>query len=115
MEVVNRHRSVHFNYKSLGKIEHDNVKMSLLDLLDEDNIKSIQITSKMCVVTCDSMNSKHTLVTEGLTINDRNIKVFEVEKTITNVTIKDAPYELEDKYITSSMSKYGQIVQDSLR
>jgi hypothetical protein len=40
---------------------------------------------------------------------------LDVEKTITNVTIKDAPYEVSDCYIATQMMKYGEVIPGSVR
>ena len=38
-----------------------------------------------------------------------------LKKTTTNVTIKDAPYELDNCYIATQMLKYGEIIPGSVR
>jgi hypothetical protein len=42
------------------------------------------------------------------------VNILDVEKTITNVTIKDAPYEVSDCYIATQMMKYGEVIPGSV-
>jgi hypothetical protein len=50
------------------------------------------------------------------------VNFLDVEKTITNVTIKDAPYEVSDCYIATQvmkiatqLMKYGEVIPGSVR
>ena len=43
------------------------------------------------------------------------IGVHCIKKPITNVTIKDAPYEVSDCYIATHMMKYGEVIPGSVR
>jgi hypothetical protein len=49
----------------------------------------------------------------GALIN-RSVNFLDVEKTITNVTIKDAPYQVSDCYIATQMMKYGEVIPGSV-
>jgi hypothetical protein len=48
------------------------------------------------------LNTKEKLISGGITLKNRSVNFLDVEKTITNVTIKDAPYEVSDCYIANS-------------
>jgi hypothetical protein len=45
------------------------------------------------------LNTKEKLISGGITLKNRSVNFLDVEKTITNVTIKDAPYEVSDCYV----------------
>jgi hypothetical protein len=55
------------------------------------------------------------LISGGITLKNRSVNILDVEKTITNVTIKDAPFEVSDCYIATQMMKYGEIIPESVR
>ena len=61
------------------------------------------------------MNTKEKIISGGITLKNRSINFSDVEKTITNVTIKDAPYEVSDCYIAKQMMKYGEVIPGSVR
>jgi hypothetical protein len=44
-------------------------------------------------------------------LKNRKIKFVEVEKQVTNITIKDAPCELSNQVICAFMQKFGDVVQ----
>ncbi|CAC5407845.1 CNBP [Mytilus coruscus] len=58
---------------------------------------------------------KERLVQCDLTIKNRSVKFTDVENTITNITIKDLPYELNDCYVATQMIQYGNVVQGSIK
>ncbi|VDH95574.1 Hypothetical predicted protein [Mytilus galloprovincialis] len=71
---------------------------------------------KECIVSLKDVESKDTLVVNGITLRNRSVNFFDVEKSITShVTIKDAPYELDDRYIVAQMIRFGQIVPGSVK
>ena len=94
---------------------HNDVLTSLSETVGAQNIRSIQITENDCIITMKNQESKIELQLNGFDYNSRHINVVEIEKTITNVTLKDAPCELSDMYISTCMSKYGQVIQGSIR
>lgn len=114
-DQVRRHLSIHFSTRNFKGITHEDILNSVLKTVEADTVKSIQITEKECVITLNDFAPKDKLLSSGITVKDRSVKLFDVEKQITNVTIKDAPFELHDTFICSSMSKYGQVVSRSLR
>ena len=46
---------------------------------------------KNCIVTVFDPNTNHILLTRGIEIRNRYIKFVDVEKQVTNITMKDAP------------------------
>ena len=61
------------------------------------------------------MSAKEKLITEDISLRDRTVQFLDVEKTMTNVSIKDAPYELDNSYIATQMLKYGEVIPGSVR
>jgi hypothetical protein len=54
-------------------------------------------------------------LTEGLNVRNRHVGVFDLDNTITHVTVKDIPVELSDSFIVTHMAKYGDVVQNSIK
>jgi hypothetical protein len=48
-----------------------------------------------CIISVKDLNTKEKLISGGITLKNRSVNFLDVEKTITNVTIKDAPYEAQ--------------------
>lgn len=85
------------------------------NVIEKDKIRSIQITAKECIVTVSDMDSKQKMLIDGVVLKDRSVNLFEVEKSITNVIIKDAPYEMSDCVISSNMARFGEVFNGSVR
>lgn len=66
-------------------------------------------------MTLRSREDKEKLITEGINIRGTYNNVFDLDKLVTNVTIKDAPYELSDSFVLHHMKPYGDIVEHSLK
>ncbi|KAK3083605.1 hypothetical protein FSP39_000185 [Pinctada imbricata] len=115
MGEISREMSVHFYHKFIKGVTHADVVDSLKDIEMETSVISIQITEERCVITCKDIETKHALMVKGLDIKNRNVQLLDVEKTVTNVTIKDAPYELRDEVIVTFMSQFGQVVPSSVK
>jgi hypothetical protein len=54
-------------------------------------------------------------ISSCLTLKNRSANFFEIDKNVTNVTIKDAPCEVSDQFIATHMSKYGQVINGSIK
>jgi hypothetical protein len=78
-------------------------------------IISVQFTETDCIISVKDLNTKEKLISGGITLKHRSVNFLDVEKTITNVTIKDAPYEVSDCYIATQMMKYGEVIPGSVR
>lgn len=105
--------SVHFKTRYLGRLSLDNILASLKIVVDEKEINAIQLTEDKCVVTLKNEESKQSILLNGLNINNRYVNITDVDNLVTNVTLKDAPYELSDPIIMGSMSQYGEIMPGS--
>ncbi|KAK3107417.1 hypothetical protein FSP39_014115 [Pinctada imbricata] len=115
MGEILRDKSVHFYHKQLRGISHDDVLESLKKMNLENAVSAIQITEDRCIVTCKDTDVKTSMLIRGLEVKNNHVQLVDVENTITNVTIKDAPYELGDNVIYTFMSQYGNVVDGSLR
>lgn len=49
------------------------------------------MTQKDCIIYLKDLNAKEKLITEGISLRDRTEQFLDVDKMITNFTIKDAP------------------------
>ncbi|CAC5418334.1 CNBP [Mytilus coruscus] len=115
MSSVNRQLSIHFFTKGLKGISHEDVMSEIGKVVNIDDVLSIQITEKDCIVTLKNPETKDRLATQGITLRDRSIKLYEVESSITHVTIKDAPYKLDNCYICTQMLRFGKVVPGSIK
>ncbi|VDI22352.1 Hypothetical predicted protein [Mytilus galloprovincialis] len=115
MSKINRQLSIHFFTKGLKGISHDDVLSEIGKVIDIEDVLSIQITEKDCIVTLKNPETKDRLAAQGIALRDRSIKFYEVESLITHVTIKDAPYELENLYICTQMFRFGKVVPGSIK
>jgi hypothetical protein len=112
---VSRDLSVHFYTRGLPRLAHTEVLDALDATIDRGHLQAVQITATECVLTLSHRETKYTLLMNGFDIRDRHVDVHDVEKSITHVTIKDLPVELDDKFVVSNMMKYGVVVDDSIR
>ena len=81
----------------------------VLQKVEIENVGSVQMTEKDCIISLKDLNAKEKLITEGISLRESTVQL-DVEKTITNVTIKDAPYELDNCYIATQMLKCGEVI-----
>ena len=109
------HLSIHFGISFTKGLSHTEVLNQLAKLIDKSSVQSIQLTERECIVTDCNPDAKHVLLTRGIELRNRYIKLVDVEKQVTNVTINDAPCELSDIAICGYISKFAEVVQDSLR
>ncbi|CAG2229241.1 CNBP [Mytilus edulis] len=115
MANIQRTLSVHFYTRGFKGITHDEIIKELEKQIDLESVKSIQLTEKSCVVTLSDIDAKERLVQCDITIKNRTVKFIEVDNTITNITIKDLPYELNDCYLATQMLQYGKVVPGSVQ
>ncbi|WAR10604.1 hypothetical protein MAR_035680 [Mya arenaria] len=95
-DLLTRPLSVKFSTNNLRGISHN-------DVLQQNE----------CIITLTSTKNKLILGTTN--IKNRVISIHDVENLITNVTVKDSPYEWPDSIITAHMSKYDDIGQFTIR
>ena len=88
-------------------------KKEALTKVEIESVGSVQMTEKDCIISLKDLKTQETLITECISLRDRTVQFLDVEKTITNVTIKDVSYELENCYIATQMLKYGEVIPGS--
>lgn len=115
MAKVQRHLSIHFNNRFFKEITHEEILSEVEKKVELDNVGSVQFTETDCIISVKDLNTKEKLISGGITLKNRSVNFLDVEKTITNVTIKDAPYEVSDCYIATQMLKYGEVIPGSVR
>lgn len=108
-------RTVCFPTKGFGGLTHEDILASLKEIIKPEEVEAIQLTERDCRITLKTEEAKIETQIKGLNLKDRYVKPVDSDKTITNVTIKDAPYELKDQFIVSSLMKYGQVTHGSMR
>jgi hypothetical protein len=62
MEKINRHLSLHFNSKLFTGIKHEDILTELEKEVYLEDIKSIQMTEKSCIVTLNSEQAKYKIL-----------------------------------------------------
>ena len=67
------------------------------------------------VIFFSTSKNETDLIINGLTLKNRSVSFLDVEKTITNVTIKDMPYEVQNCFVATQMLRYGQVIPESVR
>jgi hypothetical protein len=113
-DLLERPMSVHFSTKFIKRVSHDEILESIKEKVDISNIKAIQITERECIISLANEDAKVTIMVGGLRVQNRNVSVTEVNKIITNVTLKDAPYEMSDDLLIQRMNEFGDVVEGSL-
>ena len=115
MALVQRHLSIQFNTYQFKGITHGEILQEIEDLVELNKVKSVQFTEKHCIISLRDNDSKELVMSSGITLKNRSVKFNEVEKTITNVTVKDLPYEIDDCYVATQMLKFGAVVPGSVK
>ena len=112
---LTRPLTVRFSSRGISRLEHEEVLEGLEEYIEPSSVKAIQITETACFVTVDSNEVKQKPHLEGINIGGTYNNILDVDRVITNVTIKDAPYELGDSYIIHYMKDYGEVIDRSVR
>ena len=115
MTELTRPLSVRFPTRHFSRLGHEEVLTGLEECLYISKVKAIQITESACFVTLKSREAKEYLLTTGINVRDVFNNVYDVDKLITNVTIKDAPFELSDAFLLQYIKMHGDVVENSLR
>jgi hypothetical protein len=115
MEKINRNLSMHFHSKLFIGIKHEDVLSEFEKEVNLEDIKSIQMTETSCIVTINSEQAKYKILNSEILLKYRSVNLFEIDKNVTKVTIKDAPCEVSDQFIATHMSKYGQVINGSIK
>ena len=115
MAFIKRDLSVQFSTQFFKGISHEMIIDQLKETIDLDQVKSVQLTENSCIVSVEDSETKDKLIINGLTLKNRSVSFLDVEKTITNVTIKDMPYEVQNCFVATQMLRYGQVIPESVR
>ena len=115
MALLERPLSIQFSTKFFKGINHVEIVVELRRHIELDSINSIQLTEKDCIVSLKNEIAKDRLVSKEISLRDRSVYFLETDNTITNVTVKDAPFEVNDCYIATQMMKYGKVVPGSVK
>ena len=100
MSELTRPLTVRFSSRGISRLEHEEVLEGLEEHIEPSSVKAIQFTETACFVTVNSNEIKQKLLLGGINIRGTYNNILDVDRVITNVTIKDAPYELGDSYST---------------
>ena len=99
----------------VGRITEEDVLESLLPHIDAEKIKCIQVTSNEGWVTVADDTARNQLIGIEITIKGRSVRIQNNGLNVTNVTIKDAPFELPNDDLITTLSAYGNVVRRSMR
>lgn len=102
VDKVKRLLSKQFSTRFFKGLRHENGLCAIESEVIRDNIKSVQITESDCVVTLKDQMCQERLLAKGIEIKNRYVKFVDVDKQLTNITIKDLPYELTDQFLSHS-------------
>ncbi|CAC5420082.1 SLC2A13 [Mytilus coruscus] len=91
MSSTRRDLSIQFSTKYFRGTSYDDVLGEIKKILSLDDVKSIQFTETNCKVCLQDFESKGNRLTSGSTLKNRSVSLYDVEKNITNVTVKDLP------------------------
>ena len=80
-----------------------------------EEIRAIQVTERTCLITLRTNGAKQQLIDAGINLKGRRWFPKTIDSDTTNITIKDAPVELSDRYLCTQMMRFGQIVPGSMR
>ena len=104
-----------FSTKLCKGMSHEMIIDQLKETIDLEQVKSVQLTENSCIVSVEDSETKDKLIINGLTLKNRSVSFLDVEKTITNVTIKDMQYEVQNCFVATQMLRYGQVIPESVR
>lgn len=101
MNELQRPRTVYFNTNAITNLRENEVMESLRATIDIQHVKGIQVTQRECRVTLSSLETKQELKASGINLRNMHVRMQDADKTVLNVTVKDAPVEMSDIAIAS--------------
>lgn len=107
--------TVYFPMRNIDKLNESEVAEGLKAAIDLKEVKAIQLTFKECRVTLTSMEAKQKLKAAGLNVRNMYYRVQDADKPVMNVTVKDAPFEMDDVVIATALARFGSVVQGSIK
>lgn len=115
MSELNRPLTVRLTTRQFSRLGHGEVLDGVEKSINIALVKAVQITENTCFITLKTKEAKERLIIEGINIRDIHNNVFDVDKIVTNVTIKDAPYELSDAFLIQHLNSFGEVLENSLK
>ena len=115
-ELLSRPLAVRLNTRQFARLAYEEVLNGIEQEIDVSLVKEIQITESICFVSLKNQEAKESLIIGGVNIRDTYNNVFDVEKiNVTNVAIKDAPYELDNRFLMEYLKQYDEVVENSMK
>ena len=68
MVKVQRHLSIHFNTRFFMGLIHEEILSGIEKKVDLDNVGSVQFTETDCIILVKDLNTKETLISDGITL-----------------------------------------------
>ena len=99
---------------SSKKLTNEAVLENVKSIVNTEKIKCIQLTTNECIITLKDEEAKDLIKTRGFSLGNRHVTPLEVEKSITNLTIKDAPAEMQDNAIVTALQPHGDVLPESM-
>ena len=115
MTQFKRSMTLSFSTRGLGRLTESEIVKILSVRVNTSDIRAIQTTEDSCRVTTASIAVKQQLALPPLTIKDKVLTLSDVCRSVTNVTVKDAPYEMLDDEVIAALADYGNVVEGSIR
>ena len=101
-----------FSTRGLGRLTESEIVKILSKKVKTSDIRAIQITEDSCRVT---IAVKQHLPLSPLTTKDKVLTLSDVCRSLTNVTVKDVPYEMPDNEVIAALADFGNVVEGSIR
>ena len=115
MTQLKRPLTLSFQTRGLGRLAENDVVTALTQRVKSKDIKAVQVTESACRVTMANVSAKQRLISSTITLKNKELSLNDVDRSITHVTVKDAPYEMNDMVVSSALAAYGEVVQGSIR
>jgi phosphoribosylformylglycinamidine (FGAM) synthase-like enzyme len=87
-------------------IKHEDILSEFEKEVNLEDIKSIQMTETSCIATINSEHAKYKILNSEILLKYRSVNLFEIDKHVIKVTIKDAPCEVSDQFIARAVTFY---------
>ena len=113
--TLKRPLTLKFSTRGLGRLtESDVVEALKLQRVDVSTIRAVKLTESECRITTADEKTKKWIKSNRPVFNNKRVLMSDACKLVTNVTIKDAPFELSDDSVVAAMSACGEVVTGSL-
>jgi hypothetical protein len=75
-------------------------------IVPQEDIHTIQLSQGKCTITLKTEEAKNAVRISGIDIGINHVRIYEIERSLTSVTIKDSPAEMRDECIVAVLSVY---------